>query len=128
MSAKLEKLREDIERGEFGAADQFWIGADVAIVEEEPELGPPGFYPDPLFVVSPHAAELSWLFTQVRDCFIDLLSYGAGKEGLFGEMAARANDVIATQPDIDVRDLLLAVLDAADLAYVLFEADDQAQR
>jgi len=128
MSERLEKLREVIERGEFGEFDRFWVGADVAIVEEQPEIGPPGFYPDPLFVVSPHAAELSWLFTQVRDCFVDLLSYGPGKEELFGEMAARANDVIATQPDIDVRDLLLAVLDAADLAYVLFEADDQAQR
>lgn len=128
MSAKLEKLREDIERGEFGASDQFWIGADVAIVEEEPELGPPGFYPDPLFVVSPRAAELSWLFTQVRDCFIDHQSYGIAKEELFGEMAVRANDVIATQPDIDARALLLAVLDSADLAAVLFEADDQAQR
>jgi hypothetical protein len=128
MSAKLEKLREDIECEEFGASDQFWIGADVAIVEEEPELGPPGFYPDPLFVVSPHAAELSWLFTQVRDCFIDHQSYGIAKEELFGEMAVRANDVIATQPDIDARALLLAVLDSADLAAVLFEADDQAQR
>jgi hypothetical protein len=88
VKSRLADLASLISAGRIGSAE-FWVGADVAILDSEPEARQPGFYPDPRWVVTPNAAELSWLFHELRDAFIDHYD-GQSKIELFGRLANAA--------------------------------------
>jgi hypothetical protein len=89
--ARLREVAARIANREIGS-EQFWGGADVAIVEERSIASDEaGFYPDPRFVVTPYAHELSWLFYQLRDIFTVLPFYdGQSKIEFFGRLANAA--------------------------------------
>jgi hypothetical protein len=72
-----------------------------------------GFYPSPRYVVTSHAGELSWLFEQIRDVFMDNEEYGLFKEEIFGRLGNTSNRFISKNPDASTRETLLAVMHEA---------------
>ncbi len=95
------------------AKPEEWAGADVVITSEPPQIEPGGFYPNPRFVVTPHAAQLSWLFFQLRDAFRSLYD-GNSKIELFGRLAnAALRYQVKSQGLEDQRELCFAVLHEA---------------
>ena len=71
------------------------------------------FYPAPRYVVTAHASELSWLFEQVRNIFIEIDDYGFLKEEIFGRLGNTANRFLAKNPEADTNQTLLAVMHEA---------------
>jgi len=90
-----------------------WQGADVIITSKSPIVEEGGFYPAPRYVVTSHASELSWLFEQVRDIFMEIDDYGYLKEEIFGRLGNTANRFLSKNPDANVRETLLAVMHEA---------------
>jgi len=90
-----------------------WGGADVVITARPPETQSGGFYPEPRFVITPNAIQLSWLFYQLRDIFLGLYD-GTTKIEFFGRLANAAlryqNKCKGSE---NQRDLLFAVLHEA---------------
>ncbi len=66
--------------------------------------------PAPRYVVTSHASELSWLFEQVRNIFIEIDDYGFLKEEIFGRLGNTANRFLAKNPEADTDETLLAVM------------------
>ncbi len=90
-----------------------WGGADVVITSRQPETPGGGFYPEPRYVVTPNAQQLSWLFNQLRDVFSDLYD-GTTKIEFFGRLAnAALRYQSKREGNESQRDLLYAVLHEA---------------
>ena len=106
IAKQLDDIASKINEGWLGEED-FWGGAGVVITNVDPTPQEPGFYPDPSFVVTPHARQLSWLFILLRDVTFGLDEYGIWKEEFFGRLAAAAQSVPV---ETDVKLLLLQVL------------------
>ena len=89
---QLDNLDAELATGEIPAEQELWRGADVVIDRvEPPPMSGDSFYPEPRFVVTPHAGELSWIFAKLRDAFyaeerID----GCSKIEFFGRLANAA--------------------------------------
>ena len=105
-TTQLDELARKINEGHTGSSRP-WQGARVIIADVAPEPTPPGFYPEPTTVVTPHVNELSWLFEQLRDVAIELEGYGMWKEEYFGRLAVAASKVPGDQ---SVAVLLLATM------------------
>ncbi len=84
LDALLKKMR-----GEPIPTAKEWSGADVTITSRQPEIQSGGFYPEPRYVVTPNAKQLSWLFYQLRDIFTGLYD-GTTKIEFFGRLANAA--------------------------------------
>ena len=110
--AKLMRLSTEIVNGQSGHSSM-WQGADVIITSKSPIVEEGGFYPAPRYVVTSHASELSWLFEQVRDIFMEIDDYGYLKEEIFGRLGNTANRFLSKNPDANVREILLAVMHEA---------------
>ena len=106
ISKQLDDIASKINEGWLESTD-FWGGARVAITNVARAPQEPGFYPEPTFVVTPHASQLSWLFCLLRDVAMDLDEYGLWKHEFFGRLAAASQSV---PPEAEVRSLLLQVL------------------
>ena len=88
VQKNLADLRSRIIRGEIGKTI-LWQGADVVILAELPGESEPGFYPDPLFVRSDFAEELSWLFYELKAAFDDQIDF-ENKFYFYGTLAETA--------------------------------------
>jgi len=110
--AKLMLLSTEIVNGQSGNS-ALWQGADVVITNKPPIIEEGGFYPAPRYVVTSHASELSWLFEQVRDIFIEIDDYGFLKEEIFGRLGNTANRFLAKNPEANADATLLAVMHEA---------------
>jgi hypothetical protein len=108
----LNDLTSDVRSEKFGKSKP-WQGADVVITNEIKAFAKDGFYPEPRYVLTPHVRELSWLFEQLRDLFIDLDGYGAWKEEFFGRLGNMARRFNQKSTGAPVTSLLLAVLHEA---------------
>ena len=97
---------------------RMWQGADVVITSKSPAIEEGGFYPAPRRVVTAHASELSWLFEQVRDIFMEIDNYGYLKEEIFGRLGNTANRFLSKNSDVNVRETLLSVMHEA---FAIFE-------
>jgi hypothetical protein len=109
---KLVRLSTEIVNGQPGNS-RMWQGADVVITSKPQIMEEGGFYPAPRYVVTPHAPELSWLFEQIRDIFIEINEYGLLKEEIFGRLGNTANRFLSKNPEANSRETLLAVLHEA---------------
>jgi hypothetical protein len=98
---------------EQSGSSGLWQGADVVITNKSPVIEEGGFYPAPRYVVTSHAPELSWLFEQVRDIFMQIDDYGFFKEEIFGRLGNTSNRFLSKSPDADSRETLLAVMHEA---------------
>ena len=107
--AKLVRLSTEIVNGRSGSSSM-WQGADVVITNKPPIIEDGGFYPAPRYVVTSHASELSWLFEQVRNIFMEIDGYGVLKEEIFGRLGNLANRFLSRNPDANAGETLLAVM------------------
>ena len=112
IHSNLVKLSTSIVNGQSGNS-KMWQGADVIITTESPAIAEGGFYPEPRYVVTAHASNLSWLFEQIRDIFMEIDDYGYLKEEIFGRLGNTANRFLSKNPDANVRETLLAVMHEA---------------
>lgn len=112
QAAALEILSRKIASGEIGKAKD-WQGADVVISQNPLEVDPNSFYPSPRNVVTSFSSELSWLFENLRDTFINLEGYGFWKEELFGRFGNASNRFLARNVNSISQKLLLAVIHEA---------------
>lgn len=90
-----------------------WQGADVVITNKSPIVKEDGFYPAPRYVETLHASELSWLFEQVRNVFMEMDDYGFLKEEIFGRLGNTANRFLYKNSNANAPELLLAVMHEA---------------
>jgi hypothetical protein len=115
VSTQLDALAAQVARGDLGTADD-WGGADVVITATPKPDGPePSFYPDPRFVVTEFAPQLSWLFLQLRDAFAPRLD-AHNKYEFYGRLADAATSHLADNPDAaTAQTLCTAVLHEASV-------------
>ena len=108
VTSKLDAIAADIAAGRIGQSEP-WGGADVVIsAHPAPAKSGEGFYPAPRFVVTPHVAELSWLFESLRDAFTSVIDYQSKYE-FYGRLADAADRHAAGS----VGDMLAGVLGEA---------------
>jgi hypothetical protein len=100
-------------------ARRIWSGADVVIANKVTQrLDEGSFYPDPRYVVTPHAAELSWLFERLRDAFYDEQRLDScSKIEFFGRLANAALRCIRKKESMEAEVLCRAVLHEAFAIY-----------
>ena len=110
--AKLVRLSTEIVNGRSGSSSM-WQGADVVITSKPPILEEGGFYPAPRYVVTSHGPELSWLFEQIRNIFIEIDDYGFLKEEIFGRLGNTADRFLTKNPEAGAGEALLAVVHEA---------------
>lgn len=110
--AQLMRLSTEIHSGQLNRS-KYWQGADVVITAKAPISKKDGFYPDPRYVLTVHASELSWLFEQLRDIFMEINDYGFLKEEIFGRLGNTANRFLSKNPDSYAGPLLAAVMHEA---------------
>ena len=111
-----------------GVAECLWGGADVGITDTPPPApAPDAFYPEPRWVVTPHALHLSWVFEALRDAFYaENRLDSCSKIEFFGRLANAANRQLAKKPDTTAVELCTTVFYEA--ATMLNEMDaDQFQ-
>jgi hypothetical protein len=117
----LDDIARQIGQNTWGRSRPFG-GAGIVVQIREPQPGPPGFYPDPAYVVTPYASELSWLIEQIRDVAREFDNFWEFKMSLFPRLAACAN---ACGSDKGVQHLLLGTLYEA---YTFLTALDEEGR
>jgi hypothetical protein len=110
--AKLVRLSAEIVSGQSGSSS-LWQGADVVITSKSPIVQEGGFYPSPRYVVTSHAGELSWLFEQIRNIFMEIEDYGVLKEEIFGRLGNTVNRFLSKNPGANIHETLLAVMHEA---------------
>jgi len=109
---RLLNLSSEISSGQFGKSS-LWQGADVVVASEPSVSKNAGFYPEPRYVVTSHAAELSWLFEQIRNIFMENEDYGVLKEEIFGRLGNTVNRFLSKNPGANIHETLLAVMHEA---------------
>lgn len=112
LHESLVRLSTEIVAGKFGRSS-LWQGADVVIANKTPIVREDGFYPAPRYVETQHASELSWLFEQIRNLFVDIDDYGFLKEEIFGRLANTANRYLSKNALANAPELLLAIMHEA---------------
>ena len=110
--SNLVSLSTSIANGQSGSSTM-WQGADVVITRKSPNIDKSGFYPEPRYVVTSHASEVSWLFEKVRDIFMEIENYGVLKEEIFGRLGNTANRFLSKNPNANASETLLAVMHEA---------------
>lgn len=109
---ELEDLSERLNRAPVPKAED-WGGADVVITSQKPESKGGGFYPEPRYVVTENAPQLSWLFVQLRDIFSSLID-GTTKIEFYGRLANVALRYQSkNKGNENQKDLLFAILHEA---------------
>jgi hypothetical protein len=108
----LVNLSTSITNGQLGNS-RMWQGADVVVTSKSQVIEEGGFYPAPRYVVTSHASELSWLFEQVRNVFMEVDDYGHLKEEIFGRLGNTANRFLLKNPNASAQETLLAVMHEA---------------
>ena len=113
-SERLDGLAKQIAEAAIPTGKRLWGGADVVIANHAPRKTGGGFYPEPRYVVTKFAFELSWLFARLRDIFYDAdLIDGCSKIEFFGRLANAANRFLHREKNPSAGDLLVAVLHEA---------------
>ncbi len=93
--------------------DKEWDGANVIITSGQVNRASSSFYSEIRQVVTADAQELSWLFYQLQDIFVDLYD-NTSKLEFFGRLANAAwRYQSISKDDENQRDLLFAVLHEA---------------
>ena len=106
VAEELDVIARQVGQTTWGRSKPFG-GAGIVVQMHEPNIGPEGFYPDPTFVVTPYAYELSWLIEQIRDVANKFDGFWEFKMSLFPRLAACAN---ACGSDQGIQQLLFATL------------------
>jgi len=109
---KIDELASAVTDGEIGST-RLWGGVGVCVVRKRPAPRPDNFYPEPRYVVTPFAGELSWLIKELWAGFRPVLD-PVTKVEFFGRLGNAATDYhVRKGPDASVRGVLEAVLSKA---------------
>ncbi len=111
--SKLDKVTQDVQTDNIGV-HEVWGGADVGVLFE-PIPGPwDSYYPEPRWVITPSAAEVSWLFFELYwEVFTDYVG-GHNKHEFVGRLANAANRYLDQVDGVEnQQDLLLAIIEEA---------------
>lgn len=103
---KLNQLEKAIMDGEISRGDVLFAGANLIILEHPKRRR----HDRDVFVVTPHAKELSWLVFQIKSIFEDEIDF-MNKYGFYPEIGEAANEAIAAGADLP--SMLLAVVERA---------------
>jgi hypothetical protein len=116
---ELNRIVEVLDSTPLPRAAREWAGADVVVTTTPPPApSEDSFYPEPRYVVTEYAFELSWLFEQLRDAFYaESRLDGCTKIEFFGRLANGANRCLRREPRADARLLCAAVLHEAFAIY-----------
>lgn len=121
MTEQLDDIARQIGHTTWGRSRPFG-GAGIVVQLREPSPGPDGFYPDPTYVVTPYAYELSWLLEQIRDVANKDEDFWYFKLSLFPRLAACAN---ACGSQHGIQQLLFATLYEAYTFLTALEEEDR---
>ena len=116
----LQNLANDLKIPQIKRAKREWGGADVVITRkrETPENVGDDFYPDPRYVITEHAFELSWLFEALRDAFYaESMIDSCTKIEFFCRLANAANRFLGKNAHVTAHTLCAAVLHEAFAIY-----------
>ncbi|MDX9799246.1 MAG: hypothetical protein RBT05_10360 [Bacteroidales bacterium] len=112
--SKLDRISTIIAKEAYSHHSNEWQGADVVLTAKKVEPKTDSFYPEPRYVITPYAKELSWLFQQLKHAFMEYLD-GCNKIEFYGRlanMALRYQRFLEGAPEQEI-DLLQAVLHEA---------------
>jgi hypothetical protein len=109
---ELHRLETELSKAKLPREMKEWGGADVVISRRHPpKMTQQGFYPEPRYVVTDYALELSWLFVALRDAFYaEERLDGCSKIEFFGRLANAANRYLTRTPNPTAHHLCAAVL------------------
>ena len=115
---ELHRLEVELSNTQLLQADKEWGGADVVISSNPPKRKEESFYPDPRYVVTKHALELSWLFERLRDAFYaENRLDSCSKIEFFGRLANAANKTLRGSTNLTAHQLCTDVLNEAFVIY-----------
>lgn len=113
-SSELAALQKEIQENDvtkLAENTELFGGAGISVEYEKPANQEDGFYPDPTFVVTRFAKELSWLIFRLQRIFENNLDF-ANKQSFYESLAAAANKAIKEDKD-NLQQILNNVLSAA---------------
>ena len=88
-----------------------WGGADVVISFRPQQTSSESFYPEPRFVVTPHALEVSWILEELLKAFnAEERLDGQTKIEFFGRLANAANRCLKMNVAASAHELCAAIL------------------
>ncbi|MSR52142.1 MAG: hypothetical protein EXS09_02495 [Gemmataceae bacterium] len=118
----VELARELLDGRPLRRARRYWGGADVVITRKKPEPRNDNWYPDPRYVVTRFAIQLSGLFEVLRDIFMPAID-SMSKIEFYGRLANAADRYLTSVDAANqtARDLVFA---AATEAFVMLEEMD----
>lgn len=120
---ELHRLEQELSKERLPRARRKWGGADVVISIKPPKRAEEGFYPEPRYVVTNHAFELSWLFEALRDAFYaEARIDSCSKIEFFGRLANAANRFLQRSTNPTAHHLCAAVLHEA---FAIYEETEQ---
>ena len=113
LLSQLRDIGDRIQADDVGK-ESAWGGADVIISDKAPEDDhSDSWRSPPKYVITPYAAELSWLFCRLRDTFGSYIDY-VSKHEFFGRLSKAAYAYSAsTDTNAKLQGLLMATLDEA---------------
>lgn len=108
--SQLDQVTQDVQAGNIGV-HEVWGGADVGVLFEPIAKPWESFYPEPRWVITPSAAEVSWLFFELYwEVFPDWVDY-LNKYEFVGRLANAANRYLDQVDGVEsLPDLLLAII------------------
>lgn len=110
VQAAITALRQRVARGSIPKAECEWGGANVVISA----VSRGRRYRE---VITPYALQVSWLFTELRDEFANMID-SCSKFEFYGRLEVTANRAIRGQPTIEAVALCDALLDEVDDMFV----------
>ena len=113
----LQILENELKLKKLKRLDHLWGFSHVGITKKLPKKSEGGSYPDPRYVVTDYAFELSWLFEELKNIFYELLD-GCSKVEFYGRLANAANKCLNRNQEVTAHLLCAAVLHEA---YSIFE-------
>ena len=120
----LEQLLQYLDSGKVvPQAKRLWGGARVVISLKKQNIrGDFDFYPDPIEIVTPHALELSWIFNDLRDIFVQAgVLDSINKFSFYQQLAEAASETIERNPAVGAAELCRKVVEKAKSIYMEME-------
>ena len=116
----LKQLLQYLDSGKVvPKAKRLWVGARVAISLKKQNIqGDFGFYPAPIEIVTPHAQELSWIFYDLREIFVQAgVLDSINKFSFYQQLAEAASETIERDPAVEAAELCRKVVEKAKSIY-----------
>lgn len=104
-------------------AKRLWCGSRVVVTLKQQNIeGDFGFYPAPIEIATPHAQELSWIFYDLRDMFVQAgVLDSINKFSFYQQLAESASETIERDTAVEATELCRKVVEKAKSIYLEME-------